>query len=164
MNYTFVLHWGCAGAHTSRSLLQPCGVSGLAISWQSCSAAAALQEARGWDPVKGQIWVPTWGFSVASYCLWYFLNCFASVRVLPVDANILGEGEKREQSLCIGALAGVWLHFIEQDWEHAYLDQPDFCVWEGYFHKLQANWSNWYYIIFIGKNTLKIWKLDKCIL
>lgn len=50
-----------------------------------------------------------------------------------------GEGEKREQSLCISVLAGVWLHLIKQDWEHAYLDQPDFCVWAGYLYKLQAN-------------------------
>lgn len=50
MNRTLVL----AGAHATRSLQQPCGVSGLAVSRWSCSAAAALQETKERDPIKGQ--------------------------------------------------------------------------------------------------------------
>lgn len=50
-----------------------------------------------------------------------------------------GKKKAKGHSLCISVLEGVWLHFIKQDEERAYLDQPDFCVQGVYLYQLQAN-------------------------
>lgn len=57
------------------------------------------------------------------------------------------KGEKRkekkeQQSSHIIIFEGLLLHLIKQNWEHAYLDQPDFFV-QDYLCQLQANYSLW---------------------
>lgn len=112
MNRTLVL----AGAHATRSLQQPCGVSGLAVSCWSCSAAAALQETKKRDPIrdpiKGQ---PSFadesrpGASLLHDCLW----CVSASLIVLLLCSFAswckysGGKKEKEQSLCISILEGI---------------------------------------------------------